>query len=109
MKRLSLLLAVALLLPTATGCRVYHSNRTIEYVEVNEPGHYHDPECGHMLMDGVWVEPVIVEEQVVGPNPWAIAGGIILGAMLHHSFHGHHRLPLPGPHRFIRPRDHHHR
>ena len=103
MKKLPLLLAVALLAPAATGCRVYHAERTLEYVEVNDPDHFHDPNCGHMLMDGVWVEPVIVEERVVGPNPWAIAGGIILGAVLHHSFR-HHGLPVPGGHHFGRHR-----
>jgi len=102
MKKLSLLLA-AILMPTATtGCRVYHSQRTIEYVEFYDPGHFHAPNCGHIFMDGVWVEPVVVEEQVVGPNPWAIAGGILLGAALHHSFHhhgGHHIGPVRIRHR----------
>lgn len=56
MKRLALL-AIAAAAPLLAGCRHYH--HTVYHDAVYVPGaaiHYHGPSCGHVYVDGCWVD-----------------------------------------------------
>lgn len=96
MKRFALLALVAAV-PLLAGCRHYH--HTVRHGGVYVPGasvHYHGEGCGHVYMDGCWVNPavtVVHTHRTYGPR-------VVISPVFPHFWgHGRHFGPRIDHHR----------